>query len=114
MVVTVADSDEEHKSPVKNHGNGSNVSSSTHRGNGHNNNTVIRNNLNNTRGSSNNRDVKPEIYGSQKKRLLAKAASEWNPGMKQEPGMSEAPLLICDPDLARNNINNNQICNAGR
>lgn len=75
------------------------------RGNAQNNSIIQNNNINNTK-SSNNRDVKPEIYASQKKRLLAKAASEWNSGMKQEPGIIEAPIIITEAEIAKANQSN--------
>ncbi|CAG7722168.1 unnamed protein product [Allacma fusca] len=83
--VTVGDSDEEVKTPLKN-----NVIQPP----AHSNHNVNHNNTNANLRNNNLRDVKPEIitsYASQKKRLLAKAQSECLIGMKQEPGLNSTP-----------------------
>ena len=92
-IVTVGDSDEEQKTPLKNNPVIHSAAQSNHTHNGNQNTTVSSTNSRNASNNhvnSNLRDVKPEIitsYASQKKRLLAKAQSECLIGLKQEPGL---------------------------
>ena len=120
-IVTVGDSDEEQKTPLKNPVIHS-AAQSNHAHHANQNTTVSSTN---SRNASNNhvnanlRDVKPEIitsYASQKKRLLAKAQSECLIGLKQEPGLDSAgshqvdhglKYSVSSSNISSNNNSNN-------